>query len=64
MQQPSSPVAAGGQTTFILRTVRDSVPAAIPVGWERAFSFDVNIPNNDPDENPYNFTINVTLRKY
>jgi C1A family cysteine protease len=62
-QQPSSPVAAGGQTTFKLRTVRDTVPP-IPVGWERAFSFNVNIPNNDPDENPYNFTINVTLRKY
>jgi hypothetical protein len=62
-QQPVSPVAAGGQTTFKLRTVRDSVPK-IPPGWEHAFSFDVNIPNDDPDENPYNFTINVTLRKY
>lgn len=62
-QQPASPVSAGGQTTFKLRTVRDTVPP-IPVGWERTFNFDVNIANNDPDENPYNFTIFVTLRKY
>ncbi|MGD9346450.1 MAG: lectin like domain-containing protein [Candidatus Aminicenantes bacterium] len=62
-QQPTSPLEAGGQTTFTLRTVRDSVPP-MPVGWERTFSFDVNIASNDPDENPYNFTINVTLRKY
>ena len=62
-QQPASPVSAGGQTTFKLKTVRDTVPP-MPVGWERTFNFDVNIANNDPDENPYNFTINVTLRKY
>lgn len=63
IQQPTSPVAAGGQTTFKLRTVRTTVPP-LPVGWERSFSFTVNIPNNDPDENPYDFTINATLRKY
>jgi len=62
-QQPGSPVASGGQTTFKLRTVRNTVPP-IPVGWERSFSFNVNIPNNDPDENPFNYTINVTLKKY
>jgi hypothetical protein len=56
-------VAAGGQNTFKLKTVIDTVPP-MPVGWERTFNFDVNIANNDSDENPYNFTIWVTLRKY
>jgi subtilisin family serine protease len=62
-QQPTSPVAPGGTTTFKLRTVRDSLPAPLPVGWEYPVSFTINIANNDSDENPYNFTIQFTLKK-
>ncbi|MBN1225256.1 MAG: S8 family serine peptidase [Candidatus Aminicenantes bacterium] len=60
--QPTSPVAPAGKTTFKLRTVKNSVPP-LPPGWEKAFSFTVNIPNNDADENPYNFTIKFILRQ-
>lgn len=62
-QQPTSPVAPGGSTIFRFKTKKDTVPS-LPVGWERAVSFTINIPNNDSDENPYNFTIELTLKKY
>jgi hypothetical protein len=62
-QQPSSPVGAFGKTTFKLRTVRDSLPGFLPIGWEYSVSFTVNIPNDDDDENPYDFTLNFTLKK-
>jgi hypothetical protein len=62
-QQPTSPVAPGGSTTFRFKTVADTVPS-LPVGWEKSVSFTVSIANNDPNENPYNFTINLTLKKY
>jgi subtilisin family serine protease len=62
-QQPTSPVAPAGTTTFVIRTVRDSLPAFLPIGWTYPISFTVNIPNNDSDENPYNFTIEFTLQK-
>lgn len=61
-EQPTSPVAAGSDTTFKLKTVRDTLPP-LPAGFEKTFTFDVNIPNDDSDENPYNFTITVTLKK-
>jgi len=61
-KKPASPVPGGGKTTFKLRTIRDSVPP-LPPGWQKSFSFTVNIPNNDPDENPYNFTIKFILRE-
>ena len=60
-QQPSSPIVAYGTTTFKLRTVRDSMPGFLHVGWTYPVSMTVNIPNDDPDENPYDFTINFTL---
>jgi hypothetical protein len=63
IQQPAPSIPMVSQTTFKVRTVRDSVPP-LPVGWERDFSVDVNIPNTDSDENPYNFTVKVKLVKY
>jgi len=62
-QQPTSPVAALDSTIFKLRTVRDSLPGILPIGWTYPVSFTVNIPNDDADENPYDFTINFTLEK-
>jgi immune inhibitor A len=61
--QPTSPVGAYSTTTFKLRTVRDSLPPGFPVGWTYPVSFTVIIPNDDSDENPYNFTIEFTLEK-
>jgi hypothetical protein len=62
-QQPSSPVSGFGTTTFKLRTVRDSLPGFLPIGWSYPVSITINIPNDDSDENPYDFTINFTLEK-
>lgn len=62
-QQPTSPVGGLSQTVFKLRTVRDSLPPGLPIGWTHPVSFTVNIQNDDSDENPYNFTINFTLEK-
>jgi hypothetical protein len=62
-EQPTTPIGASSSSTFKLRTVRDSLPPGLPIGWEYAVSFSVNIPNDDADENPYNFTIEFTLRK-
>lgn len=62
-QQPSSSVGSFDSTTFKLRTVRDALPGFLPVGWTYPVSFTVNIPNDDADENPYDFTINFTLEK-
>lgn len=49
--QPTSPIAAGGNATF---DVNVTVTAANP------FNFAVNIPNDDPDEAPYDFTVSGT----
>jgi hypothetical protein len=49
--QPSTPVAAGGSTTFSL--------AFTPTG-EGNKTATITIPNNDSDENPYTFTITGT----
>jgi len=62
-QQPSSQVASFDATTFKLRTVRDSLPGFLPIGWTYPVSITVNIPNDDADENPYDFTINFKLEK-
>jgi hypothetical protein len=62
-QQPTSPVVAFDSTTFKLRTVRDSLPGFLPMGWTYPVSITVNIPNDDSDENPYDFTLNFTLQK-
>jgi subtilisin family serine protease len=62
-QQPISPIAAYGSTTFKLRTVRDSLPGFLPIGWTYPGSITITIPNDDADENPYDFTINFTLEK-
>lgn len=61
--QPISPVNGLSSTTFILRTVRDSLPPGFPVGWTYPVSITINIPNNVPGMNPYDFTINFTLEK-
>jgi len=47
-QQPTSPVSASGNTTFIVRFTPTSA------GSKTA---SLSITNNDADENPYNFTI-------
>ena len=62
-QQPTSPIPAYGTTMFKLRTVRDALPGFLPVGWTYPISFTVNVPNDDSDENPYDFTINFTIEK-
>jgi hypothetical protein len=62
-QQPTSPVAPLGSTIFKLRTVRDSLPGFLPIGWSYSVSITVNIPNDDADENPYDFTLSFTLEK-
>jgi len=58
IQQPSSPVLMGSSAVFKIKTVLDT-PPDLPAGWEKDISFDVNIPSDDADENPYNFTIRV-----
>jgi hypothetical protein len=61
--QPTSPIAPSSTTIFTVRTVRDSLPGFLPIGWMYPVSITVNIPNSDPDENPYDFTINFMLEK-
>jgi hypothetical protein len=61
-EQPTSPVPAGGTTTFKLKTKSDTVPP-VPVGFEKQCTFSVNIDNDDPDEYSYTFTITVNLKK-
>jgi hypothetical protein len=46
---PSTPVASAGSTTFTLQVSPTSATG---------FSFDISIPNDDTDENPYDFTFN------
>jgi hypothetical protein len=61
-QQPLSPVPLVSSSTFKIKTIVDT-PPPLPTGWEKDVSFDVNIANDDSDENPYNFTIQVKLVK-
>jgi subtilisin family serine protease len=61
-QQPFTPVPLVSSTAFKIKTVLDTVPP-LPVGWEKDISFDVNIANDDSDEDPYNFTIQVKVVK-
>ena len=51
VQLPGTPVAVGGTRTFIISFAPDSV------GLKQAT---ITIPNNDSDENPYNFSIQGT----
>jgi hypothetical protein len=62
-QQPTTPVEPYSSTTFKIRTVRDSLPGFLPIGWEYSVSFTINIPNDDPVKNPYDFTIEFVLKK-
>ncbi|UCC41208.1 MAG: choice-of-anchor D domain-containing protein, partial [Candidatus Aminicenantes bacterium] len=48
-QQPTSPVAAGGSTTFVIRYSPTSGGAK---------TANLSIANNDNDENPYDMTLN------
>ena len=61
-QQPASSVGPGGATGFKIKTVQDT-PPPVPDGWEKDISFDINIDNNDADEDPYNFTIKMKVKK-
>jgi subtilisin family serine protease len=62
-QQPTSPVSGLGSTSFKMRTVRDSLPGMLPIGWTYPVSITINIPNNVPGMNPFDFTLNFTLEK-
>jgi hypothetical protein len=61
--QPTSPVMGLRKTKFNLRTVRDSLPGFLPIGWTYPVSFTVIIANSDKDKNPYDFTIEFILEK-
>ncbi|CAK8723788.1 hypothetical protein GCAAIG_13680 [Candidatus Electronema halotolerans] len=50
---PTSPIAAGGNTTFVVTYT--------PTGDENGTPCKVSIANNDADENPYDFAIQVAL---
>jgi hypothetical protein len=63
LEQPLlSSIPSGGSTTFKIKTKRDTVPG-VPSGWSKPVSFTIIIPNNDPDEDPYDFTIEFTAIK-
>src|SRR5690606_16169811 len=49
---PTTPVAGGGSTNFIINVV----PTTASAGGD-AYSFTVSIDNNDANENPYDFTV-------
>ncbi len=51
VQQPTTPVAAGNNTTFVLGFTPSTAGAKTAT---------LSITNNDSDENPYNFTIQAT----
>ncbi len=48
---PTSPIAAAGTSSFVVNVAPQAAGA---------FSFTVSIANNDPDENPYTFTVTGT----
>jgi hypothetical protein len=50
--QPATSVAAGGSTTFQVRADASAV---------QTYSGDISIASSDADENPYNFSISVTV---
>ncbi len=63
IQQPaSSTISPGGSTIFKLRTKITTAPP-LPKGWVMNIDFTVNIPNNDPDENPYTFDVGFKAKK-
>jgi subtilisin family serine protease len=62
-QQPTSPVSGLDSTNFKLRTVRDSLPGFLPVGWTYPISITINIENDVPGMNPFDITLNFTLQK-
>ena len=49
---PTTPVAAGGNTTFVVNVV----PTTSSLAGD-PYSFTVSIDNDDSNENPYNFTV-------
>ncbi len=60
-QQPlTNIIAPGNSTTFKIRT-KKTTPPTVPDGWQKNVELTVNIPNTDPDENPYTFTARVTV---
>jgi hypothetical protein len=61
LTQPTTQmVGVGASTTFIL-SASDSW-ADLPSGSTETVSLNISIENNDTDENPYNFTLIVTLQ--
>ena len=53
-QNPTTPIPGSGSTTFTI----DVTPLASATG---AYDFSVSIDNNDPNENPYDFTVTGNL---
>jgi len=61
-RQPSRSTLMPGETTvFKIRTKILSMPP-VPPGWEKTAVFSIDIANNDMDENPYDFTIKLTVK--
>jgi subtilisin family serine protease len=61
LQQPTTDtISAFSSTDFVIRTAKTTVPV-VPDGWSKTLSFNINIPNNDPNEGSYSFTIKVTV---
>lgn len=61
-QQPSkSHLLPGEMTIFKLRT-KATTPPPVPPGWTKTVQFTVNIPNSDLGENPYDFTVKITVK--
>ncbi len=62
-QQPlTNTIGPGASTPFKIRTKTTTIPT-VPDGWTKNVEFTVNIPNTDPDEAPYSFTIRLTVVK-
>jgi hypothetical protein len=60
LQQPPSRLVMPGSTTFVLRT-KKSTPPTVPPGFSKNIQFNVTIKNTDWNEDPYTFTIKMTV---
>ena len=62
-QQPlTGIIVPDGSTTFKIRTVK-TTPPNVPVGWQRTINLTVTIPNSFPEEDPFVFTLQLTVKK-
>lgn len=62
-QQPlTGIIAPDGSTTFKIRTVK-TTPPDVPVGWQKTINLTVTIPNSFPEEDPFVFSLQLTVKK-